>query len=107
MCRAVRRYVDVARDIRGGPAMGIVSWIVLGLIAGYLARFLMPGRVPGGFVLTILLGIVGALVGGYVGSHVLGFGEVSGIDLRSMAIAVAGAVLLLFVVGLLRKARWS
>ena len=87
--------------------MGIVSWIVLGLIAGFLARLLVPGRAPGGLLLTILLGIAGAFVGGYLGSHFLGFGEVSGVDLRSMAIAVAGAVLLLFAVGLLRNVKWS
>jgi uncharacterized membrane protein YeaQ/YmgE (transglycosylase-associated protein family) len=85
-----------------GRIMGIVSWIVLGLIAGLLARLLMPGRAGGGLVVTILLGIAGALVGGFIGSHLLGFGEVTGFDLRSVAIAVAGAVLLLFLFGLAR-----
>jgi len=87
--------------------MGIVSWIVLGLIAGSLARLLMPGKAPGGLLLTMLLGIAGAFVGGFIGSHFLGFGEVTGLDVRSMAIAVAGAVLLLFAVGLLRNAKWN
>lgn len=77
--------------------MGILAWIVFGLIAGALAKFIMPGRQGGGIILTTILGVVGALVGGFVGTRLLGFGDVSGFDLRSMAIAVGGALLLLFV----------
>jgi uncharacterized membrane protein YeaQ/YmgE (transglycosylase-associated protein family) len=75
--------------------MGILSWILFGLIAGALARFIMPGRDPGGFVVTILLGICGAVIGGLIGTQ-LGFGKVTGFDLRSMVIAVLGALVLLF-----------
>ena len=76
--------------------MGIVTWIVLGLVAGVLAKIVMPGKDPGGIMFTILLGIGGALVGGFIGTQ-LGFGTVSGFDLRSIAIAGGGAVLLLFL----------
>jgi uncharacterized membrane protein YeaQ/YmgE (transglycosylase-associated protein family) len=82
--------------------MGYVAWIVLGLVAGVLAKIVMPGRDPGGFIVTILLGIAGALVGGYIGTQ-LGFGTVSGFDLRSLAISVGGAVLLLIVYRLLKR----
>ncbi len=75
--------------------MGILSWILFGLIAGALARFLLPGRDPGGFIMTILLGIGGAVIGGLIGTQ-LGFGKVTGFDLRSMAIAVLGALILLY-----------
>ncbi len=74
--------------------MNLVSWILLGLIAGTLARVLHPGRDPGGCITTILLGIGGALVGGYIGT-MLGWGRVSGFDLRSLALAVIGALILL------------
>ena len=84
--------------------MGIGAWIVFGLIAGYLAKFLMPGKVSGGVIATILLGIVGAVVGGFLGTQ-LGFGEISGFDLRSMALAVAAGIVVLFLYGLLTKAR--
>src|SRR5262249_29838959 len=83
----------------GGMLMGILSWIVLGLVAGILAKFLMPGQGPAGFVVTILLGIAGALVGGYLGSQLLNIGDVTGFDLRSVALAVGGAVLLLVIYG--------
>ena len=74
--------------------MGILSWIVLGLIAGIIAKLLMPGRDPGGFFITILIGIAGALLGGFVSTQ-LGYGKVSGIDIRSLLIAVGGALVLL------------
>jgi len=85
--------------------MGILVWLIFGLIAGALAKFIMPGQQGGGIILTIVLGIVGAVVGGFIGTHLLGFGDISGFDLRSMAIAVGGAVLVLFVYGLLVKNR--
>jgi uncharacterized membrane protein YeaQ/YmgE (transglycosylase-associated protein family) len=85
--------------------MGILAWILMGLIAGLLAKWLMPEKAPGGIVVTILLGIGGAFLGGYLGSHFLGIGDVTGLDLRSLALAVGGAVLLLIIYGALRKAK--
>ena len=75
--------------------MGILSWIILGLIVGALARWIMPGRESGGILITILLGIGGAFVGGFIGS-LLGSGSVTGFNLGSLALAVAGALLLLW-----------
>ena len=76
--------------------MGILSWIVFGLIAGVVAKLIMPGRDPGGMIVTILIGIVGAVIGGYIAGF-FGLGSVSGFNLGSFAIAVGGALLLLFV----------
>lgn len=75
--------------------MGIISWIVFGLIAGILAKLIMPGKDPGGMIITILIGIAGAMVGGFI-STFLGYGDVSGFDLRSMGLAIGGALILLF-----------
>jgi uncharacterized membrane protein YeaQ/YmgE (transglycosylase-associated protein family) len=82
--------------------MGILSWLVLGLVVGIIAKFLMPGKDPGGFVITIILGIAGAFVGGFIGSRI-GFGTVSGFDMRSLLIAVGGAILLLAIYRALKK----
>ena len=82
--------------------MGFIAWIVLGLIVGIIAKFLMPGKDPGGFFITILLGIAGAFVGGFISSR-LGFGGVTGFDLRSLLVAVGGAVLLLVVYRFFKK----
>jgi len=84
--------------------MGILSWIVFGLIAGALAKLIMPGDDPGGFIITTLLGIVGAVVGGFV-STFFGFGDVSGFDIRSLFIAIAGALILLFIYRRIRTGR--
>jgi uncharacterized membrane protein YeaQ/YmgE (transglycosylase-associated protein family) len=76
--------------------MGIFAWIVFGLIAGALAKWIMPGKDPGGMIVTMLIGIAGAVVGGFIGNF-LGFGGISGFDLRSMGIAIGGALILLFI----------
>jgi uncharacterized membrane protein YeaQ/YmgE (transglycosylase-associated protein family) len=84
--------------------MGILLWAVFGLIAGAIAKFLMPAKAPGGILLTIALGIVGAVVGGFVGTQ-LGFGDISGFNLQSMLLAVGRGVLVLFLYGLVTRAR--
>ena len=82
--------------------MGILTWIVFGLIAGALAKWIMPGPDPGGIMVTMLIGIAGAIVGGMIGT-LIGFGGVGGFDLRSFAVAVGGALLLLFGYRQLKK----
>jgi uncharacterized membrane protein YeaQ/YmgE (transglycosylase-associated protein family) len=84
--------------------MGILSWIVLGLVVGIVAKWIMPGPDGGGLVMTTLLGVAGAFVGGWIGTQ-LGFGSVSGFDFRSLAVAVVGALLLLFLNRKLRTRR--
>jgi uncharacterized membrane protein YeaQ/YmgE (transglycosylase-associated protein family) len=81
-----------------------LSWLLLGLIAGSLAKFLMPGRDPAGCIFTIFLGIIGALLGGLIGTR-LGWGKIDAgdLDLRSIAIATFGAVLLLSIGRLARR----
>jgi uncharacterized membrane protein YeaQ/YmgE (transglycosylase-associated protein family) len=75
--------------------MGIISWVVFGLIAGVFAKFIMPGDDSGGFIRTTALGVVGALVGGFIGTK-LGFGDVTGFNVKSFAIAIGGALLVLW-----------
>ena len=76
--------------------MGALSWIVLGFLAGLIAKWLTSGSDPKGCIVTIVIGIVGAAIGGLVGTQ-LGLGNVSGFDLRSLALAVVGSILLLLV----------
>jgi uncharacterized membrane protein YeaQ/YmgE (transglycosylase-associated protein family) len=81
--------------------MGILSWILLGLIVGALAKWIMPGRDPGGIIVTILLGIAGAFVGGFLATR-LGLGTVDGFNLGSLAIAIGGSLLLLWIYRIMR-----
>ncbi len=76
--------------------MNWLVWILLGLVAGVLGKLIMPGKDPGGWIITIILGIVGAIVGGYI-AGLLGFGGVDGFNIRSLAVATGGSVLLLFL----------
>lgn len=76
--------------------MGILSWIVFGLIAGIAAKVIMPGKDPGGLIVTILIGVVGAFLGGFIATQ-FGLGSIQGFDVKSFIIAVAGALLLLFL----------
>jgi len=84
-------------------AMGLLSWIVMGLIAGAVAKFLLPGRDPGGCIITVVIGVIGAVLGGFIATW-LGFGGISGFDLRSLVIAILGAIIFLVVLRLLRRA---
>jgi uncharacterized membrane protein YeaQ/YmgE (transglycosylase-associated protein family) len=73
--------------------MGIISWIVLGAIAGFIANMIMGTRE--GLILTVVLGIVGALVGGYLAQALLHKGDVTGVNIESIVIAVIGAIVVI------------
>jgi uncharacterized membrane protein YeaQ/YmgE (transglycosylase-associated protein family) len=75
--------------------MGILYMILLGLVIGALAKWIFPGPGPGGILMTIVIGVAGAVLGGFIGSA-LGVGSVSGFNLTSLVLGVAGALLLLW-----------
>jgi uncharacterized membrane protein YeaQ/YmgE (transglycosylase-associated protein family) len=91
------------QPIEGTDTMGIIWTIVIGFIAGVIAKFIMPGKnEPSGFVLTTILGIVGALVASFLG-RALGWYEPG--EGAGLIGAVVGAIVLLFVWGLIAKRR--
>lgn len=75
--------------------MGFFSWILLGLAAGFLATYFHKGPRNNSLITTMLIGIAGALVGGWLGDFT-GIGDVTGLNLRSVAISTMGAVLCLW-----------
>lgn len=88
--------------------MGILAWLVLGLIAGALAKLIYPGHQGGGIFATIGLGILGALVGGFIGQTLLGSSSAAAasagaLTIPSIIFAVLGAMLLIFIWGLLTR----
>lgn len=53
---------------------------------------------------NIIIGIIGVLVGGWLSISVLGLPyDVTGIDLTSILVATAGAIVVLFIAGLIRR----
>ncbi|HEY9853445.1 MAG TPA: GlsB/YeaQ/YmgE family stress response membrane protein [Leptolyngbyaceae cyanobacterium] len=86
--------------------MGILAWLLLGLIAGAIAKAIYPGHQGGGIFATIGLGILGALVGGWLGNLFLGTagGATAGaLTIPSIAFAIIGAMVLIFLWGLLTR----
>jgi uncharacterized membrane protein YeaQ/YmgE (transglycosylase-associated protein family) len=77
----------------------VIYWIIFGLIAGAIANFISPGF-RGGIVGSIVLGIIGAVVGGYLGQRFFGVG-VTGFNLMSFIVAVAGSLFVLFIARLI------
>lgn len=84
--------------------MHYVWMVIIGFVVGLVARAVMPGTQSMGIILTSLLGIAGSLIAGFLGQAV-GFyapGEAVG-----FIASVVGALILLFVVGLVRKSSSS
>ena len=63
-----------------------------------------PGEVLGGIIAALVLGIIGAVLGRSIGAQPE-FGHISGFDLRSLMPAVGKGALVLFIFGLLTRAR--
>ena len=85
--------------------MGIIWTIIIGFIAGVIAKFIMPGpNEPQGFILTTILGIVGAVVASFLGQAVGWYKAGEGAGLIG---AVVGAIIVLFIWGLVTRQRAS
>ena len=81
----------------------ILIWVILGAIAGWIAGQLMKGR-GFGLVGNIVVGILGSFIGGWLGGELGISGTATGgISIPSILTAVGGAIVLLFVVGLIKK----
>lgn len=80
-------------------------WLLLGVVAGWLAGQIMKGS-GFGIIGNIVVGIIGSFLGGWLGSK-LGIegAETGGFNLGSIVTAVLGAIVLLFIVGLLNRSR--
>lgn len=75
--------------------MSVIWFLLIGAIAGWLAGLIMKG---GGFGLigNIVVGILGSVVGGFLFQSV-------GVSAGGLVTATIGAIVLLFVVNILKK----
>lgn len=81
--------------------MDLLTWILVGLVAGLLASFVMGGTGLG-LIGDIIIGICGAFVGGWVFRALKITMPVSGIG-GTILVAFIGAVILLFIIRVLRR----
>ncbi len=85
----------------------LLIWAVLGVIAGAIAKAIYPGRQGGGFLSTMILGIVGAFVGGTLFSVLQGSGlqltATAALNPGSIIVAIIGAIIAIFIWGLLTR----
>lgn len=84
--------------------MGILSWIIIGGIAGWLASMVMGTNRSQGCFTDVIVGIAGGLLGGLL-FRLIGHTGVTGFNLWSLFVAFVGAVVLLAILGALRRRR--
>ena len=81
--------------------MFILWWIIVGLIAGWITGKIMKGSGYGA-LMDIVVGIVGAIGGGFL-MRLLGFAGEGGM-IYTIIVALIGAVILTWIVRLVKKA---
>jgi uncharacterized membrane protein YeaQ/YmgE (transglycosylase-associated protein family) len=87
--------------------MNILLWAVFGLFAGIVAKFIgkQPERAdPAGLAITALLGVAGAVLGGWLSSTLFNW-DINTFSVGGFVVAVAGALLLLFLYRALMSTR--
>jgi uncharacterized membrane protein YeaQ/YmgE (transglycosylase-associated protein family) len=82
--------------------VGWIGFIIIGGIAGWLAGKIVSGG-GAGILLDIVVGVIGGFLGGFILER-LGFNVAGGRHWFTFFTALLGAVILLFVVRLLRGA---
>ncbi len=83
--------------------LNILLWIVFGALAGWIASIVMKADAQMGALGNIIVGIVGAVIGGFI-MNALGGTGVTGFNLYSLLVAIGGAIVLLFLVRVIRRA---
>jgi len=80
--------------------MHILWTALLGLASGFVAKLIFPGKEKMGIIVTMLLGIAGSFVASYGGQWLKIYqpGESAG-----FIGSVVGALVILFVYGLIKK----
>lgn len=87
--------------------MNLIIWLIAGAVVGWVASVIMKTSGRQGLLIDIVVGIVGALLAGYLLSPMLGVSTINqgNFSLPALLVSLAGAVILLFIVRLLRKGR--
>ena len=79
---------------------GFIAWIIIGIVAGWLAEKIMKRNQ--GLLTNLVVGVIGALIGGFLANNLLGV-DAGGNWIVGVVVATVGAVILLFLLGLIKK----
>lgn len=84
----------------------LLAWLIIGGVAGWLASMVMKTDSQQGTVLDIVVGIVGAFIGGFLLDvfDLTGGQTISGFNIPSLITAFIGAVVLIGILKLVRRA---
>lgn len=79
--------------------MNFIWYIIIGIVSGFVAGKLMRG---GGFglIVNLIVGIIGGVLGGWLFSLI---GITAGGIIGSLTTSVIGAIVLLWIVGLISR----
>jgi uncharacterized membrane protein YeaQ/YmgE (transglycosylase-associated protein family) len=85
--------------------MNLIIWLVVGGVIGWIASLIMKTDAQQGVALNVVVGIVGALIGGWVLSPMVGASTLNQGDfsLPGLFVSLVGAIILLFIVNLIRR----
>jgi uncharacterized membrane protein YeaQ/YmgE (transglycosylase-associated protein family) len=94
---AATHYLAIAPP----TAVGWLAYVIIGGIAGWLAGKIVKGG-GSGILLNIVVGVIGGFLGGFL-LEKLGVDVVAGRKWFTFFTALIGAVILLWIVGLVRR----
>jgi uncharacterized membrane protein YeaQ/YmgE (transglycosylase-associated protein family) len=80
--------------------MSIIAWIVVGIIGGFIGSLVVNKRGQG-ILGDLFLGVIGAVIAGWAFNQ-FGHSGVTGINLYSMLVSAAGAIVVLVLYHALR-----
>lgn len=85
--------------------MNLFIILIVGGVLGWLASIIMRTDGQQGLFLNIIVGIIGAALAGYIITPFLGGTPITSgaLDIKSLAVSLLGAIVLLGVVNLVRR----
>lgn len=79
--------------------VNLAIFLLIGLLAGFVASKIVKGKSLG-ILWNMIIGVIGSFLGSFIWG-LLGFG--AGNILGQIALAIGGAILLLFLIGIIKK----
>jgi uncharacterized membrane protein YeaQ/YmgE (transglycosylase-associated protein family) len=84
--------------------INFILWVAFGALAGWIASIITGKNKKMGALANIVTGIIGAFLGGAI-MNTFGYQGFTGLNIWSLLVAIGGAVVLIWVVGLISERR--